>query len=577
MSKNPFIGRQKELDRAVKDLGWGTMSNQDSIRLIYVKGEEGIGKKAFLNEFWRKLSATQRSCLLIWPRNLHLSTNPDEFTECFIGSASTNGSENSECIKKFDKALNTHSARYRESAETMQGFMLHNTRSEGGASDTRMDKLAPLWEELIGLHLLQYKLGREIPNIPWARIFLALDGYESYSEDHKKWLTRLLLNPLAAAGSDYDIRFLVAGEHTLGSATAQLGNWIPSSEQIREIELPLLSVGEINELLLKCDMPVKFSQRVFDKSLGHPGRSVEEIKAINAELAESKQNEWLKSLLAGKSDKQKSWIFGASYLSVCNVEAIAIFCSHQESTEVYQWLVNSSGLKIVRAGSVERLDKAEIKTLRLWLERNDPFKFERDRKRVERFEAITKKIPSYEDRMRFLILSDFKYFNSEMLRDIYKDQADQLLEMIDSKPQRFIKTDNNYQIASDYRHAINDYRNLVSYKSPAGINDKIKACWRKKRDVVNDKIKKIESDIKEKELALNLVAQVTNTEPTLATTAAAAQEERGQGLVSAGSQRKLLIAEVRQLSQKIQSIDKRLASGLNVKVTSMPKAAKDKN
>lgn len=48
------------------------------------------------------------------------------------------------------------------------------------------------------------------------------------------------------------------------------------------------------------------------------------------------------------------------------------------------------------------------------------------------------------------------------------------------------------------------------------------------------------------------------------------QPGRGTGLVSAADQRKLMIAEIKKLSAKLDAIDKTMKSGLTVKVTEMP-------
>ncbi|MEM1329385.1 MAG: hypothetical protein AAGG07_02365 [Planctomycetota bacterium] len=44
----------------------------------------------------------------------------------------------------------------------------------------------------------------------------------------------------------------------------------------------------------------------------------------------------------------------------------------------------------------------------------------------------------------------------------------------------------------------------------------------------------------------------------------------GGALISAGEQRKMMIAELRQMRGKVDALEKRLASGLQVKVTDMP-------
>jgi hypothetical protein len=76
-------------------------------------------------------------------------------------------------------------------------------------------------------------------------------------------------------------------------------------------------------------------------------------------------------------------------------------------------------------------------------------------------------------------------------------------------------------------------------------------------------------------LALNLFFSPGNTPEVLP--AARAQPvtepvDEGTGLVSASEQRKVIIAELRRLGSKMDRLEAKLNSGLNVKVTEMPAA-----
>ena len=75
-------------------------------------------------------------------------------------------------------------------------------------------------------------------------------------------------------------------------------------------------------------------------------------------------------------------------------------------------------------------------------------------------------------------------------------------------------------------------------------------------------------------LALNLVDRATSTEGSIATVAAPAhaqQTQPGGELVSAAQQRKMMIAEIKSLGERVDRLDKTLRAGINVKVTEMPR------
>lgn len=86
-------------------------------------------------------------------------------------------------------------------------------------------------------------------------------------------------------------------------------------------------------------------------------------------------------------------------------------------------------------------------------------------------------------------------------------------------------------------------------------------------------------------LALLVADRLSAPDASLGFTAAAVaqpddESQPSGGLVSAADQRKLMIAELRKMSKRLDSIQSRLDSGLTVKVTEMPeikfpKEAKD--
>src|SRR5690349_7380843 len=75
-------------------------------------------------------------------------------------------------------------------------------------------------------------------------------------------------------------------------------------------------------------------------------------------------------------------------------------------------------------------------------------------------------------------------------------------------------------------------------------------------------------------LALNLAMSAGNTPSVLPAAQAQPTEpvDEGSGLISASEQRKVIIAELRRLGTKMDRLEAKLNSGLNVKVTEMPAA-----
>lgn len=77
-------------------------------------------------------------------------------------------------------------------------------------------------------------------------------------------------------------------------------------------------------------------------------------------------------------------------------------------------------------------------------------------------------------------------------------------------------------------------------------------------------------------LALNLVDRATSTEgggsvASMAQPAHAQSAQPGGELVSAAQQRKMMIAEIKSLGERIDRLDKTMRSGISVKVTEMPR------
>ncbi len=74
-------------------------------------------------------------------------------------------------------------------------------------------------------------------------------------------------------------------------------------------------------------------------------------------------------------------------------------------------------------------------------------------------------------------------------------------------------------------------------------------------------------------LALNLVDRATTPGSGLGSVGAEAQAQSGPGenMVSAAQQRKLMISELKSLSERVDRLDKTVRAGINVKVTEMPR------
>jgi hypothetical protein len=75
-------------------------------------------------------------------------------------------------------------------------------------------------------------------------------------------------------------------------------------------------------------------------------------------------------------------------------------------------------------------------------------------------------------------------------------------------------------------------------------------------------------------LALNLADRATTPGGSLAgvaTQAHAGPPEGGETLVSAAQQRKMMITELKSLSDRVDRLDKTVRAGISVKVTEMPK------
>ena len=74
-------------------------------------------------------------------------------------------------------------------------------------------------------------------------------------------------------------------------------------------------------------------------------------------------------------------------------------------------------------------------------------------------------------------------------------------------------------------------------------------------------------------LALGLVDRRTGGELTSLPQVSAQPDADQGGMTNALEQRKIMIAELRQMTAKLDRIDSKLGAGINVKVTSLPAAA----
>jgi hypothetical protein len=78
-------------------------------------------------------------------------------------------------------------------------------------------------------------------------------------------------------------------------------------------------------------------------------------------------------------------------------------------------------------------------------------------------------------------------------------------------------------------------------------------------------------------VSLSVIAfDTVSANPSLVPSAMAQPVEDEGGRVSAAEQRKVIIAELRTLSSKVEKLDAHIAKGISVKVLEMPRVAEPK-
>ncbi|MEM9066346.1 MAG: hypothetical protein AAGB51_12745 [Planctomycetota bacterium] len=71
-------------------------------------------------------------------------------------------------------------------------------------------------------------------------------------------------------------------------------------------------------------------------------------------------------------------------------------------------------------------------------------------------------------------------------------------------------------------------------------------------------------------LGLNLISNGSTPVPGPSEARAQNESRKGGGLISAATQRKQMIEEIRRMNSAIQALDAKINAGLNVRVTDMP-------
>ncbi len=464
MNGNVFIGRLKECKFLSDDLNRSD-DTEDSVKIYYFKGEEGIGKTAFLRHFPSKIGLSLETSL--WFRagaEFHNTPSTENLPDLLIRSLNS---------RNAGDPLRSALAKKKHQQHVNSAYLVDNKES------------TPLqdWENIFREYIA-HEGNSSKTRLKTRRVFFEFDDYDRLSQKKKEWLARYIVLPLATHSTNIECRFLLTGRKSFRAEEDIDKYWAPFRNKILEIDIPPLSKDELDELLDHHEIKGEQAKEIEKSANGNPGKILKKIGILAESEAEITWGAKAKKLLDSLDEKETRWVMWASFLENVSMDNLRIFCEGKEAADVFLWLGKNRELDFEKTNDSLILDKNYAHILLKYLRIQNEKAFNEYMIPANLYKEIVQSIPRSEHREMLVLLSAFDYFNAEAVKKLFHNQSDKILFFVQNNSGYFDKTTSNYRLKPEFRKMINAYRNLTKALWEDNLVNRIEGFWRKKQKLI---------------------------------------------------------------------------------------------
>lgn len=473
MSDSFFIGREEEL-RKIEQYILRSPPSQPKLQIASIWGGDGVGKTSFLNRFTSLLANENEGAVYFRYDADSKSPSIKQIFQELIDSSVTNLGDVEIYLEQLKNAE-------------------YNPTPRSGITPNSFWSQAV--EEFIHNIETETPLGSSDVNLIYV-----IDKFDDLESPAKAAFCSFI-NYLSERIGGHRISVLISRSSQLSEDGEIKGFWSDPLLFALEIELKNLTREETSRWLESHDFEPAVIQKIFSDTQGHPKKVANAIKdkslkAINEDELYSRG----RNLVLQFNDFQKRWIQWAAILKFCNEESISLMTGEPEIRECMNWIRSNYPTYFNRFEQEYQLTPEVRRAIQIFVQRENPTLYRECNEKIKKFTTVRHSIPTETNRKLLSLLAEFKYFDQDLLREVFDEEtARSMIQLIENKPIFFRAENSLLRLASNIRASITIYNELFSFKNREHLRTRIETLWNKKQEEISKDLTKIEKELKKDE------------------------------------------------------------------------------
>jgi hypothetical protein len=495
METGPFIGRVKELEQLLRELGRVPDASQPE-RSAVVWGPRGIGKSRLIQEVVAQL--LKQNAPVYW-FGLGLKSPASDLAKFSLALAESfqcnrvpSDVQSTELITTIKRLLPAA-----QPVPTAEGHAISNSAlvDQSPAAVITPIEVAEIFAE--GLLRTFYQVGSaqkdRVAGRDFPLIFLA-DDYDGFSLELKAMLLQLRDRLLSLRGY-IRARFLIVSQQPLA-----LTGWggVPD---LLELELGPFDREETAEYLARCQVTNVSASTIHANSMGNPGLIEQLVLGQAAQPSAAKpEDAAVRELVQHLKPIEREYLVAAAFLENCTQEGLALFGGRDYGEKVFDWLAQlpTAQVKATLNGKLE-LQPSLSEAVRRMTADEHPELSHDYAQRVSLFQQWLQLIPEKNHRQRLYLLAPFAHFTKSLLERTLPSQAQDLWEFCQQYPSYFIETPHTRSIVDTLRPLAQSCGYWLDAPGYERTQEALKEAWQQQRKAIVTEITALEKELAENE------------------------------------------------------------------------------
>ncbi|MGF1483044.1 MAG: AAA family ATPase [Opitutales bacterium] len=487
-----FIGRDSEIDRLTRDIGRGFRGNGvPTVTCVY--GPTGIGKSAFLEFFWERISSLQIPSVCIRAKVPAEGADVRAWLEAITPD-----------IRASHPAIQKRLVRFRHAFAQKMAYLDHGTRPP--FDPQRPDAALFEWwltELCVNLIDPDQKEGRRISQV---RLFWYLDDFERWPPICETWFGVWLPRVFKAHAESCEQRFFTVLEKEPAAVTGFKAIWERVGEVTAPIELAPFSKQQTAAFLESANLPADQLDHAYETTGGVPGRLAEYLDS-QSNAGSEQEVSLVEGVFKGKSQRENQFILWAAHLRWFSREFLRFFAGSTTGDDAFAYLKLRLELELTPTSGGYQVSGAVADALTAWHKQRQPEEYEAFERRAQICMDLFHSVGNAADLGILSLLARFRFFNNQLIEQILPTDSKTVRLFIKANPHFFYETEHNQAVADPFRSQFNEYNSLVAHPQERELREKIQNAWNERRDGVLREMHEIDESIQREEKTLEGISE----------------------------------------------------------------------